>query len=150
MKINRARHWLTESKIYTVLFTGLLAIWIIITYKLNMKTHTKVYLNHFKLEQGDYIGSEITGAPAQDIHHINARGMGGSKDKDYIENLMALTRKEHDIVEMNPQLDWYFYFIHLHYLQTGVAWCQNPLSKNDYILKEILEGGNIRIDRSIN
>jgi hypothetical protein len=73
-----------------------------------MKTHTKVYINHFKLEKGDYIGSEITGAPAQDIHHINARGMGGSKDKDYIENLMALTRKEHDIVEMNPQLDCTF------------------------------------------
>ena len=115
-----------------------------------MKKHTKIYLNHFKLEQGDYIGSEITGAPAQDIHHIIPRGMGGSKNKDYIENLMALTRKEHEIVEMNPQLDWYFYFIHLQYLQTGVAWCQNPLSKNDYILEEILNGGNIRIDRSIN
>jgi hypothetical protein len=44
----------------------------------------------------DFIPSEISGKPAVDVHHIERRGMGGSKNKDYIENLMALTREEHD------------------------------------------------------
>ena len=30
-----------------------------------------------------------------DIHHIDCRGMGGSKDKDKIENLMGLCRQHH-------------------------------------------------------
>ena len=32
---------------------------------------------------------------AVDIHHISAKGMGGSKCKDYIENLTALCRACH-------------------------------------------------------
>jgi len=30
-----------------------------------------------------------------DIHHIDCKGMGGSKQKDYIENLQALCRECH-------------------------------------------------------
>jgi 5-methylcytosine-specific restriction endonuclease McrA len=30
-----------------------------------------------------------------DIHHIEARGLGGSKEADNIENLMALCREDH-------------------------------------------------------
>ena len=115
-----------------------------------MQKHTKIYLNHFDLQQGDYIQSEITGLPAHDIHHIKPRGMGGSKDKDYIENLMALTRAEHVLVEMNPQLNWYFYLIHMHYLQTGAAWCLNPLSKNDTILPQIIDGSEQSINFDLN
>lgn len=40
--------------------------------------------------------SEISGERAVDIHHISARGQGGSEKLDRIENLMALTRKEHE------------------------------------------------------
>lgn len=36
---------------------------------------------------------------ATDIHHIDARGMGGSKSKDNITNLMALSRDNHDKAE---------------------------------------------------
>ena len=32
---------------------------------------------------------------ANDIHHIHARGMGGTKQADNIENLMALCRNCH-------------------------------------------------------
>jgi 5-methylcytosine-specific restriction endonuclease McrA len=32
---------------------------------------------------------------AQDIHHVEARSMGGSKHADNIENLMALCRQCH-------------------------------------------------------
>jgi 5-methylcytosine-specific restriction endonuclease McrA len=38
---------------------------------------------------------EVCGAPATDIHHIYCKGMGGSKSKDVIENLMGLCRPCH-------------------------------------------------------
>jgi hypothetical protein len=60
-----------------------------------MKAHTKIYLNYFGFEKSDFIPCEICGSTAVDIHHINARGMGGSKSKDVIENLMAVCRKCH-------------------------------------------------------
>jgi 5-methylcytosine-specific restriction endonuclease McrA len=43
----------------------------------------------------DFIPCEVCGSQAVDIHHINARGMGGSKTADVIENLMGLCRKCH-------------------------------------------------------
>jgi len=39
---------------------------------------------------------EICPARAVDIHHIDARGMGGSKHKDGPENLIAVCRPCHD------------------------------------------------------
>lgn len=44
----------------------------------------------------DCILCEICQQPANDIHHIDARGMGGSKQKDVIENLMAVCRNCHE------------------------------------------------------
>jgi predicted restriction endonuclease len=42
-----------------------------------------------------------------DIHHIEARGMGGSKHADRIENLMALCRKHHEMYGDRKQWkDW--------------------------------------------
>lgn len=60
-----------------------------------MKKHTKIYLDYFGFYETDFISCEICGKQAVDIHHINARGMGGSKSKDTIENLMALCRQDH-------------------------------------------------------
>lgn len=60
-----------------------------------MKKHTKIYLHYFGFYESDFIPCEICGKQAVDIHHINARGMGGSKSKDTIENLMALCRQDH-------------------------------------------------------
>lgn len=60
-----------------------------------MKKHTKVYLSYFGYGLDDFIPCELCGNRAVDIHHINARGMGGSKDKDSIDNLMALCRPCH-------------------------------------------------------
>lgn len=61
-----------------------------------MKRHTKIYMDFFGYDISDFIPSEISGRQANDTHHIEARGMGGSKDHDRIENLMALTREEHE------------------------------------------------------
>lgn len=81
-----------------------------------MKNHTKVYMKHFGLSEGDYIYSEISGQPAIDVHHLNARKIGGSKTKDYIENLIALTREEHMLCENNPRINEIAKEIHRHYL----------------------------------
>lgn len=60
-----------------------------------MKRHTKIYLSFFGYDESDFISCEVCGKQANDIHHIEARGMGGSKEKDTISNLMAVCRDCH-------------------------------------------------------
>lgn len=60
-----------------------------------MKNHTKIYMKFFGYDISDFISCELCGARAVDIHHIEARGMGGSKDQDHAANLMALCRQCH-------------------------------------------------------
>ncbi len=66
-----------------------------------MKPHTKIYLTYFGYDTTDFIPCEVCGSQAVDIHHIHPRGMGGTKTKDTIENLMALCRKHH--IEMGDK-----------------------------------------------
>ncbi len=61
-----------------------------------MKKHTKIYLKHYGYDETDFIGCEVCGRQAVDIHHMDAKGMGGSKTKDYIENLIAVCRSCHE------------------------------------------------------
>ena len=60
-----------------------------------MKKHTSIYIKYFGYHLSDYMPCEICGNQAVDLHHIEARGMGGSDTKDNIENLMALCRGHH-------------------------------------------------------
>ena len=60
-----------------------------------MKKHTKVYLQGMGYDVTDWIPCEVCNKQAVDIHHIEPRGMGGSKEADTIENLMALCRDCH-------------------------------------------------------
>ncbi len=60
-----------------------------------MKKHVKLYIKYFNYALEDVIPCEICGARAVDVHHIYCRGMGGSKDKDHIDNLMGLCRGCH-------------------------------------------------------
>lgn len=73
-----------------------------------MQKHTKIYLKHFGYDESSWIKCEICPDTATDIHHIDARGMGGSREKDKIENLMALCRSCHnkygDIKDLKPYL----------------------------------------------
>jgi hypothetical protein len=57
-----------------------------------MKKHTKLYLDYFGYDTGSFIPCEVCGTKATDIHHIDCRGMGGTKKEDTIENLQALCR----------------------------------------------------------
>lgn len=60
-----------------------------------MKKHVKLYLSYFGYDENSFIPCEVCGLKAVDIHHLEARGMGGSKTKDTIENLQALCRECH-------------------------------------------------------
>lgn len=63
-----------------------------------MKKHTAIYLTAMGYDESDWICCEVFGCEAQavDIHHIIRRGAGGSKTKDYIENLMGCCRHHHE------------------------------------------------------
>ena len=60
-----------------------------------MKKHTKLYLAYFGFDESDFIPCEICKAQAIDIHHIECRGMGGTKEAENIDNLQALCRLCH-------------------------------------------------------
>lgn len=77
-----------------------------------MRKHTKIYLKEMGFDMSDFIPCEICGKRAVDIHHIDARGMGGSKNKDVIENLMALCRRHHDMYGDKRQYKQYLKDIH--------------------------------------
>jgi len=61
-----------------------------------MKKHIKIYLDFFGYNVGSIVLCEICGKQAVDVHHIEARGMGGKNhDADRIENLQAACRDCH-------------------------------------------------------
>ena len=72
-----------------------------------MKKHTKIYLKHYGYDETDFIACEICKVKATEIHHLISKGMGGSKTKDYIENLIAICRvchnKCHASIEFNTK-----------------------------------------------
>jgi hypothetical protein len=77
-----------------------------------MKNHTKIYFDYFGYDKNSFIECEVCGAKAVDIHHIERRGMGGSKSADAIENIMALCRKHHE--EFGDKKQWKEWLIKLH------------------------------------
>jgi hypothetical protein len=81
-----------------------------------MKKHVKIYLNYFGFGEQSFIPSEISGKRANDIHHIENRGSGGSKNKDYIKNLMALTREEHEKYGDKKEYIEYLKLVHKNYM----------------------------------
>lgn len=82
-----------------------------------MTKHLKIYLEYFGFDVSDYIQCEVCFSPADDIHHMDARGMGGSKTKDYFEILQAVCRPCHikygDKTKHKEQLKE----IHLNYMK---------------------------------
>ena len=60
-----------------------------------MKKHVRVYLDAHDFTGFEFIACWICQGQAVDVHHIDAKGMGGNKDADDIENLVALCRDCH-------------------------------------------------------
>ena len=60
--------------------------------------HTSIYFDSLGKYKEDPTNCEVCGHKAVDIHHIEARGMGGTTDKskNSIFNLMALCRNCHE------------------------------------------------------
>jgi 5-methylcytosine-specific restriction endonuclease McrA len=83
-----------------------------------VKNHTKVYLKAMGYDTTDFIPCEVCQAKAVDIHHIESRGMGGSKHADTIENLMALCRTCHHEADFGTSLKKDFLKeVHLSHIQ---------------------------------
>lgn len=78
---------------------------------------------------GEFIPCEMCGATAVDIHHIEARGMGGSKEKDHIDNLMALCRTCHEKYGDKKQYKDQLKERHLWVLQKRQMLIKSKLSK---------------------
>ena len=82
-----------------------------------MKPYKKLYLDFFGYDCGDYIPSEVSGLPGTDYHHLQHKGMGGSKSKDFIENISCLTRKEHDRCHNDKDYNHEVQIRHLEYIR---------------------------------
>mgnify|MGYP003109503976 CR=1 FL=1 len=78
-----------------------------------MKKHTKIYMEYFDYVLDDFIPCEVCKTRAVDIHHIEPRGMGGSKSKDFIANLVALCRTCHQCAEYSKAFNEQTKKIHL-------------------------------------
>lgn len=73
-------------------------------------------MDYFGYQIPEDVISEISGLPAVDIHHIEPRGMGGSKEKDNIFNIIALTREEHERAEDGTYSKDFLKQIHINFL----------------------------------
>lgn len=78
--------------------------------------HTALYMSAFGYGDTDFIPSELSGERCQDVHHIAARGSGGTKTEDRIENLIGLTRSEHEEFGDKKHLMAFLYRKHLQFM----------------------------------
>jgi len=79
-----------------------------------MRYHTKVYMDFFNHAEQGYIPCELCGSKAVDIHHLTKQSkFGNKKEKDFIENLMALCRDCHNKCENDNMMNFYARIKHL-------------------------------------
>ncbi len=91
-----------------------------------MKKHTKIYFDYFGYGEQDVIMCERDncGQPAVDIHHIEAKGMGGRHGDEAIkinriENLIALCRKCHEKAHAGEIIKGLLLLWHRHTMSPG-------------------------------
>lgn len=94
-----------------------------------MKPYIKTYLSYFKLDNPDEGIDELFGFMGNNVHHIYARGMGGSKLRDNIENLMCLRQDVHEIVGDKSAFRELLIDAHKLYMQEQLSFLQ--ASPND-------------------
>jgi len=95
-----------------------------------MQEHTKIYMKAFGYVEQDYIPSELGNGRAVDVHHIDARGMGGTKAEDRIEELMGLTREQHNKYGDKKQYMAMLYNAHRSYLRKARIWYDEDYLKD--------------------
>ena len=62
-----------------------------------MPIHKDIYFKFHGYQLQSDVMCEICSKPADDIHHITPKGMGGNPKADCIENLIGLCRRHHDM-----------------------------------------------------
>lgn len=72
------------------------------------------YRDFFCYGDQDYIPSEISGSPAVDVHHIKFKSRGGDNE---IENLIALTRGEHNLAHSGYYTEDFLRQVHLKFMR---------------------------------
>lgn len=78
-----------------------------------MRPYQKLYYAKFGFDQCDDVYSEVSQSElCNDIHHINARGSGGTIKEERIENLIALTRYEHTKYGDKKQYKSWLFMVH--------------------------------------
>lgn len=78
----------------------------------------------------DFMPCECCGVKAVDTHHIKARGVGSSKKRDVIENLMGLCRECHENLGDRTYLRKELYDTHRAFLEAnGVPWNQDNIAE---------------------
>ena len=82
-----------------------------------MQKHTKIYFDYFHYGIDSFVPCECCGCRSVDIHHIENRKKGGSKDKDYIENLMGMCRFHHEKYGDKKQYIDFLKEIHLNFME---------------------------------
>lgn len=99
-----------------------------------MKKHIKVYLDAMGHDEHSWIKCEIIGCceKAVDVHHISCRGIGGSKRKDYIENLQAICRHHHIKYGDQKQYIDFLRYCHLRAMQERNVSFNHELIQTDY------------------
>jgi hypothetical protein len=61
-----------------------------------VQKHTRIYLEFHGYQIPEDVTCEMCGRMAVDIHHIQAKGMGGNPEADCIGNLIGLCRDCHE------------------------------------------------------
>ena len=79
---------------------------------------------HMGFDTSDFIPCVISGEQAVDIHHIEARGMGGTIKEENINNIMASTRDIHLFFGDKTKYKNWLKKVHENYLQTGQPWIE--------------------------
>lgn len=87
-----------------------------------MLKHKRIYFQFFGIGDQDIVLCECCYQKAVDIHHIDNKGMGGSKEKDYIENLMALCRRCHNAAHDEEISMEKLQEIHLNHIKNHKPW----------------------------
>jgi hypothetical protein len=82
-----------------------------------MMPYKRIYLHYFGYGQDDFISCEVCGERAVDVHHIDNKGMGGSKTKDYIENLIGVCRLCHNKAHDNKLTKEFLTEVHLKFME---------------------------------
>lgn len=98
---------------------------------LSMLSHVQIYHDFFHIDPHNPRRCELTGRTTfTELHHIDARGMGGRASMDYIENIMCLTREAHiffgDIVKYKEWLK----VAHEMYMKDGMPWVHRGIESD--------------------